>query len=390
VEKRYGDRVSQEVVEDVLQKSIAEALTQEKLRPANQPSLEPIQLGADQDLVYQATFEVYPEVKLTPFSEMKITKPTCAVTEADLDKMVESLRRQHITWKTVDRPAGQGDQVDIDFSGSVDGEAFEGGQGNGLKIELGKAGLIAGFEDGLVGLAAGGETTLNLQFPEQYQKQELAGKPVQFAVKINSISEAELPEVNEEFIKSLGIADASLDNLRTEVKKQMEHERNHQIDSIVKRNILDTLFKVNPIDLPRSLVEREIQSLHHENHPHQHTEHCEHAHAPVDNHMLETYEKSASWRVGVGILLGEVIRLAEIKAEPKKVLSTIQDIASSYNNPSGIVKWYYEDAARLEGIKSLVLENAAVDWILERAEVTERPVSFDDLMDVKSAGVEAA
>jgi len=377
VAQHYGQNVRLQVMQDVMQSSFYEAVTQEKLRPAGAPSFEPVSTDAGKEFEYKATFEVYPDISLADFSSVTVEKPVCEITESDVDAMLETIRKQHITWQPVERAAKAEDKVTIDFTGTVDGVAFEGGSGSDMAVEIGKGRLIAGFEDGLVGLSIGDEKTLDLTFPEQYHNHELAGKPVQFAVKVKNVEEPVLPPVDSELAKKLGVEDGDLEKLRSEVKQNMQRELDDSLASMQKKAVMDKLLEVTPIEVPQSLVESESQAL-----AQQMAANLERQGMPREQTQLapSIFEAEAKRRVSLGLIMSEIVKRNDIKADENAVRARVDAIAAPYEQPDQVVKWYYGDKRRLAEIESLEIESQVVNWILGQTKVTEKNQTFNEVM----------
>ena len=377
VQQHYGQNVRLQVLQDVMQSSFYEAVTQEKLRPAGSPSFEPVTTDAGKEFEYKATFEVYPDIALADFSSVTLEKPVCEIAESDVDAMLETIRKQHMTWQVVERAAKVEDKVTIDFTGTVDGTAFEGGSGTDMAVEIGKGRLIAGFEDGLIGLSAGDEKTLDLTFPEQYHKQDLAGKPVQFAVKVKQVEEPVLPAVDSELAKKLGVEDGDLEKLRTEVKQNMQRELENSLASMQKKAVMDKLLEVNPIEVPQSLVESESQAL-----AQQMAANLERQGMSREQTQLapSLFEAEAKRRVSLGLIMAEIVKRNDIKADEKAVRARVEAIAEPYEHADQVVTWYYADKRRLAEVESLEIESQVVDWILGQANVTEKSLTFNEVM----------
>ena len=377
VKQHYGPQVRQEVLQDVIQSSFYEAITKEQLSPAGMPNFEPKTTTPGKGLEYTATFEVYPQIILGDFSSLSIEKPQVEITDADLEQMLETIRKQHMTWSEVDRAAQQGDKVKIDFAGTVNGEAFQGGSGSDMEVEIGKGRLIAGFEDGLVGLKPGDQKTLDLTFPDPYQNAELAGKPVQFAVTVKSVAEPTLPELNEEFAKTLGIADGTLDALQKEVRENMQRELATNIESHVKKEVMDKLLELHNIDIPKALIQQEAQALARQmaSNMQQQGMSAEQANFPPD-----IFEAEAKRRVGLGLIMAEIVKKQDIKADEAKVRAKIDSIAEPYEQKEQVVQWYYGDKRRKSEIESLVIEEQIVDWVLAQASVIDKAMTFNEIM----------
>jgi len=379
VEKRFGGRVRQEVVGEVLRDSFREAVVQEKLRPAGEPKIDPLEAEPGSGLSYTATFEVYPEVSLAALEELVVEQPLCDIDDQDIDRMIETLRSQQKNWIEVERAAVSGDQVRIDLVGTVDGEAFEGGSQEDFEIELGLGRLIDGFEEGLEGAQTGSELELDLQFPEKYPKEELAGKPVKFAVKVKAVMESVLPELDEDFFKKFGVDEGGLEAFRAEVRTNMEREMQQTVRNRTKQNVMDSLVSANSFELPQALVQGEAGRLMQETR--QRLMYSGTQPEQLENLDSAMFEQEARRRVSLGLMIAEIVNTNELSAEPAKVRARIETMASSYEDAEAVVKWYYDNPERLSEIESAVLEDEAVDWVLGRAALAERRYSFDGLMN---------
>jgi trigger factor len=303
-------------------------------------------------------------------------KVTAEVTDEDLEKMLDNLRQQRASWKEVKRKAKKGDRLNIDFEGTIDGEAFSGNSGENVPITIGSGRMIEGFEKGLTGAKAGEELTLDLQFPEDYAHKEVAGKPVQFQVKVNKVEAPELPEIDEEFAKSFGIGDGSLDALRNEVRQNMERELKQAVGAKNKQAAMDKLAELNKIEIPEALVNQEAESLKQQM--------MQQMHAPQGKPGVDLdatlFKEQAERRVTLGLLLSELIKANDIKVGEEQLRAKVEEIAATYERPEEVVNWYFADKKRLSEIETLALEDAVVEWIFAQADVSETKSGFDDIM----------
>ena len=377
IERRYAAQVRQEVVGEVLNKTFVEAVNQEKLRPAGQPVIDPVNADPGQGLSYTATFEVYPEVKLAPLAELKIQKPVCEITDADVEKMVETLRKQRRTWEPVERAAQTGDQITLDFKATIDGEEFAGGAADDFEIELGAGRFIPDLENSLVGKAIG-DHTIDVNFPNDYHRKELAAKQARFSVRIKGVAAPVLPELNEELFKAFGVETGGLEGFRAEVRRNVERERDNAVRNLTKQNVLDALHSANPMQLPKALVSSEAERLLQETQRNLAMQGIPHDQLAVM--QADGFSPQAERRVALGLIMGEVIKNSDLKVDGAKVRAAVDGIAANYDDPSAVVKWYYEDPKRLGDIEMSVLEDAAVDRVVEQASVETVPVAFDALM----------
>lgn len=376
VAQQYGKQVRDEVVGEVIQSSYFEAVSQEKLQPAGMPSIEPKVLEEGKDLEYTATFEVMPRIELAEVSGAKLEKAVAEITDEDLEKMMDSLRQQRTSWKEVKRKAKKGDRLNIDFNGTIEGEEFSGNSGKDVPITLGSGRMIEGFEKGLTGAKAGEELTLDLQFPEDYGHKEVAGKPVQFQVTVNKVEAPEMPEIDEEFAKSFGIGDGSLDALHQEVRQNMEREMKQAISARNKQAAMDKLMELNKVDVPAALVEQEAEALKRQMMQQMHTPQGKSG-IDLDASM---FREQAERRVTLGLVLSELIKDKGIKVSEEQLRAKVEEIASTYEKPEEVVNWYFADKKRLSEVESLALEDAVVDWVFAQGDVSELKSSFDEVM----------
>ncbi|NVK44602.1 MAG: trigger factor [Oceanospirillaceae bacterium] len=384
VQKRYGAGIRQEVLGEVVQQSFYEAAQQEKLIPAGGPNIEFKTDKAGEDLEFVATFEVYPEIALADFSEVEIEKQSASVTDADLEKMIDTLRKQQASWNVVERAAEDGDRVKIDFEGFIDGEAFEGGKGEGMDLVLGSNTMIPGFEAGLIGASAGEEKELNVTFPEDYQAENLKGKDAVFKVKVQSVSASSQPELNEEFFAKFGLEGKTEEEFLAEVRANMDRELKQALKMKLKEQAFGKLVKQNNIDVPSALVDNEIDNLRK-----QALQQFGGASANLDPSMLpkELFEEQAKRRVSIGLLVQEVIKANSIKVDDDRVRAQIEELASTYQEPQQVIDWYYGNNDMLNQIQSMVMEDQVVDQLLASAKVVEVEVSYEDA--IKPAQPEA-
>jgi len=382
VKQHYGAQVRQDVIGDVLQSSFYEAVEQEKLRPAGTPDFEPRSVEPGKGLEYVATFEVYPEIALADLSKETVIKPVVEITEEDVDAMIENIRRQNMTWEEVERPAEEGDKVTVDFKGTIEGEPFEGGEGTDMEVVIGEGRLIAGFEDGLKGVTVGEEKTLELTFPEDYHAKELAGKPVQFAIKVKKVEAPKLPEVDAEFARMLGVEDGDLDKMREEIRANMQRELDSKLSSKIKEEVMEVLLRSHDFPVPEALVAQEAESL-----ARQMQENFARQGLRAEDLKLDPgmFRDQAERRVKLGLLLAEIVKTHDMKVDPERVKAKVEEIAAPYEHPEEVVKWYYADPRRLGEVESLVFEEQVVDWVLEQTKVEEKPQTFNEIMNPEAA-----
>ncbi|EEX66920.1 trigger factor [Vibrio metoecus] len=380
VAKMYGKAVRQDVLGEVMQRHFIEAIVKEKINPAGAPTFAPVEIGEGKDLVFTATFEVYPEVELKGLESIAVEKPSAEVTDADVAEMLETLRKQQATWKEVDEAAENGKRVSIDFVGSIDGVEFEGGKAENFPLEMGAGRMIPGFEDGIVGKTKGMEFVIDVNFPEEYHAENLKGKAAQFAIKVNKVEARELPELNDEFVARFGVAEGGVDALKAEVRKNMERELKQAIKARIKEQAIEGLVKANEIDVPSALIDQEIGVLRQQ--AAQRFGGNVEAAAQLPR---ELFEEQAKRRVVVGLLLGEVIRTHELKADEEKVKALITEMATAYEDPTEVVAYYEQNQQLMNNMRNVALEEQAVDAIIAKAQVTEKAISFSELMNPVAA-----
>jgi len=370
VKKRFDGRVREEVVSEVMRRTFYEALTEEKINPAGGPQIEPINMKAGETLEYVATFEVYPEIELADMSDSKVELPVVEVGDDDLDKMLDKLRTQRATFKEVDRAAQQSDEITISFEGTIDGEAFVGNKAENTPLVLGSGQMIAGFEEQLTGAAAGEHRSLEITFPEDYQGKEVAGKQAVFEVDVIKVSEAELPALDDEFAKIF--AAESISAFRDEVRSNMERESKQRVREKVKKQVLDAILEKNELELPKALIDSEIDNMMQQSMANQPES--------VKNMQLprEIFESQARRRVALGLLMNEVASQNKIEVDPDKVDNLIKDIAATYDQPEEVMQAYRTRQDLRGNIEGLALEEQVVDHLLSTMKTEEKTVSFEE------------
>jgi len=373
---RYDDQVREEVFRDMLQSTYFEALSQEKLQPAGEPRIEPLEKKPEDGFGYTATFEVMPEVALKEMTDITIKRPAARVEETDIDEMVEKLRTQRATWQEVDRASEDGDQITINFKGYIDGELFDGGSADNVPLKLGSSQMIEGFESGLIGIKAGESRTLELTFPEDYQAANLAGKEAKFEVEATKVSISELPEIDEEFAKMFS-ATGNLSDLRNDIRSNMDRELDSRVTASVKEQAMQALLETNDLEVPVALIEEEAGSL-------KKQAEAEMANNPSGNNVkqelpLELFMDNAKRRVSLGLIIGEVIKANNIEVDADRLKAKVEQIAADYEDPKTVVDWYYNNKEQLSQLENVVLEEQVVDWVLDQAKVEEEQTSFAGL-----------
>lgn len=374
VKRRYGKGIRQEVLGEVIQNTFYEAVTQEKLKPAGGPQIEPKVDEEGQDFQYTATFEVYPEIELADYSSVELVRQAAEVTDADVDNMVETLLKQNADWTETDAAAEDGDQVNIDFKGFKDGEAFEGGEASGHDQVLGSKTMIPGFEEGIVGMKAGEEKDVTVTFPEDYQAEHLAGQEVVFKIKVNKVSKASLPELNAELFEKFGVKVDTAEAFKAEIRKNMEREVKQSLKVKTKGKAFDALVALNNIEVPKALIDGEIDRLR------------EQAVQQFGNGMnidpktlpADIFADQAKKRVSTGLLVTQVIEANELKVDGERVQAFIAEMASSYEDPQEFINFYNSNQEQLQQVEAVVLEDQVLDLLLDQAKVTDETVSYED------------
>lgn len=372
VRRRFGDSVRQEVVGEVMRDAYVKALEEKEIAPAGWPKFEPKTMEPGKDLEFVAIFEVMPEIQIGDLSKVEVEKPKAEVTDKDIDTMIDNLRRQQAEMKPVKRKSKKKDVVNIDFKGYVDGEAFEGGEATGHKLTLGSGQMIPGFEEGIIGAKAGEELEIEVTFPEDYQNEELAGKPARFEIKVNEVQEPVLPELDEEFFKKFGIEASDEAGFREEVKKNMERELKQAVSNKVKNDVVDGLLETTELEIPQALVDQEIDRLRQDA--------VQRFGGQMDPQQLpaELFTDQAKRRVKTGLLFQEIVKQNDLKASPEKVDEKIQEIASTYEQPEEVVAHFNSNPQQKAQIESAVLEDEVVDFVLSQAKVTEKKMKYEE------------
>ena len=379
VAKMYGQAVRQDVMGEVMQRHFIEAIVKEKINPAGAPTFAPVENNAGADLVFNATFEVYPEVELKGLENITVEKPAVEVKEADVEEMIETLRKQQATWTEVETAADAGSRATIDFVGSIDGEEFEGGKAENFPLEMGAGRMIPGFEDGIVGKTTGMEFEIEVNFPEDYHAENLKGKAAKFSIKLNKVEARELPELNEEFVSKFGAAEG-VEGLKAEVRKNMERELKQAVKNRIKEQAIDGLVNENNIDVPSALIDQEIGVLRQ-----QAAQRFGGNTEAADQLPRELFEEQAKRRVVVGLLLGEVIKTEELKADDEKVKAIIEEMATAYEDPTEVIAYYEQNEQMMNNMRNVALEEQAIDAIIAKAQVSDKEVSFNELMNQQPA-----
>ena len=380
VAQRYGYSVQYEVLNDKVGEAFSVAANEAKLRVAGQPRITEKEGSPEGQVTFDAIFEVYPEVAIADLSGAEVEKLSSEVTDAAIDKTIDILRKQRRTFaqRSADVAAQDGDRVTVDFEGKIDGETFEGGKAEGFQLLVGEGQMLKEFENAVRGMKQGESKTFPLAFPEDYHGKDVAGKTADFMVTVKKIEQANLPEVNDALAKSLGIADGSVDGLRSDIKKNLEREVKFRLLARNKQAVMDALLAKAELDLPNASVQAEMARL------------LEGARAELKQRGIKDADKAeipddvfrpqAERRVRLGLVVAELVRANELQAKPEQLKAHIDELASSYEKPEDVVRWYFGDRKRLADVEAVVVENNVTEFVLSKAKVVEKSISFDDLM----------
>ena len=374
VRQKYGKQIRQEVLGEVMQKSYTDAVVREKLKPAGGPKIE-TEAEDGKSFTYVATFEVLPEFELRNLDKIKVDKPEVDIREEDIDDMLLSLRRQRASWSEVNRKSKDGDRVIVDFTGTLDGEEFQGGSGSEIPVVLGQGQMLEDFEKGLKGVKPGDEKSIKVKFPKDYPAEDLAGKKADFAIKVHKVTEEVLPELNDEFAAAFNVTEGGLEQFRKEVRENMEREARQKIHADIREQVMNGLIDKNPIDIPRALVHEEMHSMQHEAMQRMGIE--DHDQAPP----MENFREAAEKRVRLGLLLRQVITENNIAADNDDLKARVEDMCSGYENADEMVKMYMSNPQVMQQIEPLVVEQKAVDWLVENGKAKTKKVNFKDYMN---------
>jgi trigger factor len=377
VKKRYGASIRAEALDDIIRDAYIGALQQTELKIAGFPNIEPISFDEGKDIEFAAVVEVYPEVTVADFAALSVERPTSEVTDADIDTMIANLRRQRATWEESTEASADQDRLTIDFAGSIDGEAFDGGTAQDFNIVLGSKRMIAGFEEQLVGVKAGDELTINVTFPADYQAENLAGKDAQFKINVKKVVKPVLPELNAEFLTAFGVKDGDVEQFRADVRKNMERELRNAIRSKVKASVFEALVSANALEVPKALVAEEITRQRE-----QALKQFGGASAQIKPEMLpdDLFVDNAKRSVALGLLVSAIIEKNEVKVDADRVRTLVDEVAQSYEEPEQVVQWYYGNKEQMAQVQSAVLEDQVVDLILAAAQLSDKAVGYEELL----------
>ena len=375
VKQHYGQQIRQEVLSELMQKSYTDAVLQENLSPAGGPTIEPVVSENKADFAYIATFEVLPEVTLEGLDKIQVERPDVEISDADCDEMLENLRRQKADWKPVERASADGDRVLVDFSGTLKGEPVEGGEGKNVPVVLGQGQMLPDFEKGLTGVTAGDETTFKVKFPKDYHAEDLAKKTVVFAATIHAVEELELPPLDDSLAEVYGVSDGGLAKLRTEVVENMEREARQKVRSDIKNQAMEGLLASNPIDVPKAMVDQEIENMQHEAMRQLGIEDRENA-PPRENFVA-----SAERRVRLGLLLRQYINDQQLSVDAERMRRHVEELCAGYENADEMVANYLANPQFVSQVEPIVLEEQALDRLIENGKAKTKKVAFKEYMN---------
>jgi trigger factor len=373
ITKQFGEQVRAEVVTDLMRSSFAQAVTEQRLRPAGGPRIEPIAVGPESDLKYAAHFEVLPEVRVNPPEAIAVERPTATVAESDIDAMIENMRSQRPVFTPVARAAREGDRVLLDYEARIGGKAFEGGTQADVRVLLGSRQALPELEEGLKGVSAGEQRTLNVVFPADHPNKTLAGQSTELHLSIKAVEEQSLPEVDEEFCRAYGVEQGGLAEMRTEVRESMERELAGVVRNRLRVQVLDALYKENPIDVPRALIDEQVQQLQ--------IDTARRLNVRDVNQLpaRDAFVEPARRRVALGLLVGHIVQSQGLKPDRARVQARLEELLAGYPNPDEARRAYQQNPEAMQQLESGTLEDQVVDWVLERAKITDKPMTFSEL-----------
>lgn len=381
VKQQHGDQARHEVLSEELDRVFGESVTTQKMRVAGYPRIEPKATENSSHLEFTAIFEVYPEITLGDTSTAVIERPVLEVSDAEIDKTLDILRKQRVSYEDADRAAAKEDRVVIDFIGRKDGVPFQGGQAADYPFVLGQGMMLPDFENAVEGAKAGESKTFDLAFPEDYHAKDLAGQTVQFEITVKQIQAPKLPEIDADFAIGMGIADGDVAKMRAEIEANLKREVKRRIESKVKDQVMEALIAANPIAIPGSLVETEIQRLMQAARQDMEQRGMKNKDFPI---QPEWFADQAKRRVTLGLILSELVKVEKLQATPEQIRSMVEETAQSYEQPEEIIRWYYAQPQRLGEVEGVAIENNVVAWVLGKAKVTDKAAVFDELMGQKN------
>lgn len=379
VKRRYGKSVREDVVNNLVATKLDEIVKEQDLKPAGPPHIQPKASDAGTPVEYEATFEVYPDITLVSLKGVKIDRPLTTVTADDVDKMLQKMRQQHATWQTVNRSAKEGDKLTVDFVGKIDGKEFEGGSAKAVELELGSKRMIPGFEEGLVGVETGQHKLVSVQFPADYHAKDYAGKSAEFDVTVHKITAPELPALDDEFVKKFGVKEGGVEALRKDIEINMAKDIDQRSKDQVKSELMKVLVKKHDFDVPSALIDREIKRSQ--------EEFIERMGGKnknlIDALPREHFEEKAIENVKLGLLFSQVIENFNLKVDEGRVMSKLEEFASTYEHPAQMVELYKSNPRGMEYFRSNVLEEQVVEKLLEEVQLLDKQLSYEEFMNPK-------
>ncbi|MCW8963716.1 MAG: trigger factor [Gammaproteobacteria bacterium] len=376
IAKQYRGQVTDEVMGDLVQSTFGEALSKESLQPAGGPTLESRDLKDDNVFEYAVTFEVYPEIEIQNVDKIKVERPAVEIADEDIDKMIDTLRQQQVTWNEVDRASQKDDRVIVGFDGKIDDESFDGGATEGMPVVLGAGTMLSDFEDNLLGMKAGDEKTFDVAFPDDYHGAAVAGKTAQFTAKVDSVSEPVLPELDDEFVKAFGVDEGGIEKLRSDIRENMQRELDNAVRTKVKNQIMDGLLEQNEFDVPNAMVDEEIERLR------QSTK--EDMKRNGHNQELDLpgsmFEEQARRRIKLGLMVAELVKTNDIKPDKDKIDEEIKAVAATYEQSEAVEQAYRAKPELMQGIEAVVIENQVVDMLLDQVDLNDVEKGFYDVV----------
>jgi len=378
VRQRYGQQVREEVLNEVLQKSYTQAVTQEKLNPAGGPKIE-TEDDNGKTFAFTATFEIMPEVKLKDLEKIKIEKPDVTIGDEDIDDMLTNLRKQKASWEEVARKSADGDRVTIDFVGKLKGEVFPGGEGKEYPVVLGAGQMLPDFEKGLMGVKAGEETTFKVKFPKDYHAEDLAGKKADFEINVHRVEGEVLPELNDEFAESFNVTEGGLEQFKVDVRENMDREAGQKVTNDIREQVMNALLETNPIDIPNTLKHQEMHALQKEAMQRLGVEDAAMA-PPLDN-----FSEGAEKRVALGLLLRQVIVDKEITVDEALMRARVEEMCAGYENADDMVNMYMSNPQVMQQVEPMVVEQQAINWIIDNGKTKDKKISFKEFMNTPAS-----
>lgn len=375
IRQQFGAQVRQEVLSDLMQSSFSQAITEQKLNPAAGPRIEPISAGPGEDLKYRAIFEIFPEISLKTVDGLAVARPTAEVTDTDIEAMVQNLREQRPRFEAVERESREGDRVTMDFEGQIDSHAFEGSKGDDVAVILGGGRMLKDFETGITGLRAGERKTIAVGYPADYHNKALAGKTATFDVHVKKVDEKQLPPLDDEFCREYGVTEGGMEQLLAEVADNMRRELEQNVRGRMKQQLLDRLLEANPVEVPKALVDNQVREMQIDTARRIGAKDASQVPPP------EPFIEPARRRVALGMLIGEIIKTRGVEIDRARVDERLNEMAASYPDPESMLKAYRQNPEALRQVETMVLEDQVIDYLLARAQVTDQPSSFKELMN---------